>query len=93
MKYIKKPVEIEAYQITKEMLEAVMFGDDFLPKGLVFGSSTSKDKKLISWYGSVITIHGQITPVTIGDWIITEPDGIHFYPCKPDIFVDTYDKV
>jgi len=41
----------------------------------------------------VKTIHGHLTPVVIGDWIITEPDGIHHYPCKPDIFEQTYEKV
>jgi hypothetical protein len=29
----------------------------------------------------------------VGDWIIPEPDGIHFYPCKPDIFEATYEPV
>jgi hypothetical protein len=34
----------------------------------------------------VITIHGQRTSIASGDWIIQEPDGIHYYPCKPIIF-------
>ncbi len=42
---------------------------------------------------AVITIHGQETIVIDGDWIIEEPDGIHYYPCKPDIFEATYEKV
>ena len=41
----------------------------------------------------VVTIHGQKTPVVPGDWIITEPDGIHHYPCKPDVFETIYEKV
>lgn len=41
----------------------------------------------------VTTIHGQQTHVVPGDWIITEPDGIHHYPCKPDIFAATYEPV
>lgn len=33
------------------------------------------------------TIHdGQKVILTDGDYVIPEPDGIHFYPCKPDIF-------
>lgn len=39
----------------------------------------------------VITIHGQKTPVVVGDWIITEPDGWHHYPCKPEIFAASYE--
>ncbi|GAC1370960.1 MAG: hypothetical protein NVS3B25_19190 [Hymenobacter sp.] len=41
----------------------------------------------------VVTIHGAACPVQPGDWIIPEPDGIHFYPCKPDIFEKTYEAV
>ncbi len=41
----------------------------------------------------VVTIHGQETSVVDYDWIIEEPDGIHHYPCKPDIFEATYEKV
>lgn len=40
----------------------------------------------------VHTIHaGQICAVDYKDWIIAEADGIHFYPCKPDIFAATYE--
>lgn len=35
----------------------------------------------------VVTIHGQSVTLEPGDWVIQEPDGIHYYPCKPDIFV------
>ncbi len=39
----------------------------------------------------VVTIHDQRCYVVAGDWIIPEPDGVHFYPCKPDIFSATYE--
>jgi hypothetical protein len=29
----------------------------------------------------------------VGDYIIPEPDGEHYYPCKPDIFEKTYERV
>ena len=42
----------------------------------------------------VRTIHeNQLCYVMPGDWIIPEPDGIHYYPCKPDIFAKTYELV
>ncbi len=41
----------------------------------------------------VVTIHDQCCYVVSGDWIIAEPDGVHFYPCKPDIFEATYEPV
>ena len=40
----------------------------------------------------VHTIHdNQLVLLDVGDWIIPEPDGEHFYPCKPDIFDKTYE--
>ena len=40
------------------------------------------------------TIHkGQMVNLEKGDWIISESDGKHFYPCKPDIFEATYEAV
>lgn len=41
----------------------------------------------------VVMIHGQRTYIAAGDWIITELDGVHHYPCKPDIFAATYEEV
>ena len=39
----------------------------------------------------VVTIHNQKAYLADGDWIIVEPDGVHHYPCKPDIFAATYE--
>lgn len=42
----------------------------------------------------VRTIHNnQICYVVAGDWIIPEGDGIHFYPCKNDVFIKTYEPI
>lgn len=41
----------------------------------------------------VVTVHEQKVYVELGDWILPEPDGKHFYPVKPDIFADTYEPV
>ena len=42
----------------------------------------------------VHTIHdNQIVKLEVGDYIIPEPDGEHYYPCKSDIFAKTYDLV
>ena len=41
----------------------------------------------------VITIHEQAAYLEIGDWILPEPKEGRFYPCKPDIFEKTYEKV
>jgi len=40
----------------------------------------------------VHTIHkGQMVLLEVGDFVLPEPDGKHFYPCKPDIFEKTYE--
>jgi hypothetical protein len=38
----------------------------------------------------VVTIHRQRAYLDPGDYVITEPDGIHHYPCRPDIFEEKY---
>ena len=63
-------------------VEAVQYIRPPAPHG-VFIDETGK--------ASVVTIHGHRTPVNPGDWIITEPDGVHHYPCKPEVFAATYE--
>lgn len=38
----------------------------------------------------VTTIHGQRAYLERDDWLIQEPDGKHYYPCKPEIFKSFY---
>lgn len=77
MKYRKKPVVIEA-----EQFDGKPCND---PVGVLRRPEDNSPY--------VVTIHGQRCYVVPGDWIIPEPDGVHFYPCKPDIFEATYEKV
>jgi hypothetical protein len=78
-KFRKKPVVIEA--------------DQFLPPHVPKGVTDVYSNDGVHYVGIVETIHGQRTIVTTGDWIITEPDGIHHYPCKPEIFEKTYEPI
>lgn len=41
-------------------------------------------------YCEVTTIQGQHVKVSPGEWIITERDGIHHYPCDDKVFKSTY---
>lgn len=78
-KYIKKPVEIEAIQWNGENLnEIVMFTN---MHNLQYGESKLK----------INTLEGNMI-ASIGDYIVKGIKG-EFYPCKPDIFEQTYDKV
>lgn len=78
-RFRKKPVVIEAEQFFSDKPP--------LPFWSVPACHFDGDK----WY--VITAHGQETTIVDGDWIIPEPDGRGFYPCKPDIFKATYEAV
>lgn len=49
------------------------------------------DDNYWQWY--VTTIHGDEIVIAPGDWIVTEPDGIHHYPVRMDIFEKTYEAV
>lgn len=82
-KYRKRPVIIEATQ----------FFYDGEPVPGVFYPPKSEDGKTYIGDAYVITIHGQRAYLANGDWVLPEPDKIHFYPCKPDIFANTYEAV
>lgn len=76
--YRKKPVVIEARQYTRDGLEA---------------------EKVAGWCGGQQTDDGLIIHTSegdmlasYGDWIICGIQG-EFYPCKPDVFEQTYSPV
>ncbi len=50
--------------------------------------TTGVPPNVVTWCDS---LEGRLT-VSAGDWIITGIKGEH-YPCKPDIFEATYEKV
>ncbi len=88
-KFRKKPVEIEAIQYTGK--------NDFeinkRSNGLVYPSPVLEpnERNPSDSYLQIKTLEGVMTAI-VGDWIIKGIQG-EFYPCKPDIFEQTYDKV
>jgi hypothetical protein len=82
MKFRKKPIIIDAEQYTE-------YGK--LVTGMCNSRSCYTD---VSDQPHVHTAHNnQIVLLEIGDWIIPEPNGVQFYPCKPDIFQATYEPI
>lgn len=81
-RFRKKPVLIEAEQF-----------NDFKnpPKGVTAWPDERGFQPRDMTAGFVTTIHGQRAHVMLGDWIIPEPDGVHYYPVKDNIFKKTYD--
>jgi hypothetical protein len=84
MKYRKKPVEIEAVQWVSDNIEQVyeMLGDNLI-------INTDEDKDEVKHF--INTLEGKME-MSWGDYIIKGVKG-EFYPCKPDIFELTYEKI
>ena len=82
-KYIKKPIEVEAFQ----------FGIDEMPEWYLISEQVSHSYN--AYTGETIsyidTLEGTIKAYK-GDYIIKGVKG-EIYPCKKDIFKATYDLV
>lgn len=90
-KFRKKPVEIEAAQFdgtwpsVNGWLTALGYDED--GDGTDGGPACHMDGSRLV----IQTLEGDMTAMP-GDWIIRGVQG-EFYPCKPDIFAETYDAV
>ena len=88
MKYRKKPVVIEAIQWTGNARAVYEFINDRNPNQSfrIEGKSPEGLEKI--W---IETLEGPIC-ASLNDWIICGVKG-EFYPCKPDIFEQTYEAM
>lgn len=84
-KYRKKPVVIEALQWTGDNEQDI---HSFVEKDYFFKEfdRATNTKVLV-----IRTLEGDHI-ASVGDYIIKGVKG-EFYPCKPDIFQETYEKV
>ena len=96
MKFRKKPVVIEAFQMTRETRVSNRNWPNWLnqawnierdEEGAVFPTEEGTGDGTVSIY----TPEGEML-VNFGDWIIQGVEN-ELYPCKPEIFAATYDKV
>ena len=86
-RYRKKPVEIEAIQFTGDSLS---INELTLWSNKQVWPNTSGFGEFLGTL-SINTLEGIMT-ASKGDYIIKGVKG-EFYPCKPDIFELTYDKI
>lgn len=101
MKYRKKPVVIEAVQLRwstwNEVCDFVGGVISEANQAYYIDASEASDTcgepgpEYIAF--SVTTTHGERAIVRHGDWIIPDSKPGTFYPCKPDVFEATYEKV
>ena len=82
----KKPVTIEARLFDSEDLNIQEWLADWC-RGRLRGITLDPEQRVIQ----IDTLEGEIE-ASYGDWIIKGVKG-EFYPCKPDIFEMTYEKV
>lgn len=84
-KYRKKPVVIEAEQF-------VIWNYNNVPQVIsIMGRCFEVKGKLFDRYIEIPTLEG-IMKANVNDYIIRGVSG-ELYPCKPDIFDKTYEKV
>ena len=91
MKYRKKPVVIEAVQWNGLNLEEIK---EFVGDSLIYeirDAAWKVGKGAPAVYMEIKTLEGN-HKCSIGDYIIKGVQG-EFYPCKQDIFMQTYEQV
>lgn len=90
MKYRKKPIVIEAFQMTKDIWNTnegwPQWALEAWDRDPSEGSIWCADDKVFC--GTMEGVH----EVTFDDWIILGVVG-EIYPCKPDVFEMTYESV
>lgn len=85
----KKPIVVEAEQLTRENVSAVV---EWICENGGHAISGGFSRRTVPWVG-IRTLEGTMT-ASLGDWVIREPfatEDRRFYPCKPDIFEATYE--
>jgi hypothetical protein len=80
--YRKKPVVIEAHRYMVENADEIVRWAD---------GAVKLAKTEMKMYPYIDTLEGKML-VSPGDYVIKGVNG-EFYPCKPDIFVQTYEEV
>lgn len=103
MRFRKRPVEIEAVQLSWPNWEEVCALIGPFPEGMrgVYVGGTDNTWGFTNHWGPPLngnrigllipTLEGEMLAVE-GDWIIKGIEG-EFYPCKPGIFEKTYEPV
>ena len=91
MKYITKPVEIEAVRWTGLNHEEIKA---FVGESLIYdihGTAWEIEEGRPHVYMKIRTLEGDMT-VSVGDYIIKGLIG-EFYPCKPGVFEEKYELI
>ncbi len=95
MKFRKKPVVIEAFKYDGDLMgsDGKYYVPDWAVEAhkegiLYFGEHEAAE---LAYELSIKTLEGDMR-VSVGDYVIRGVQG-ELYPCKPDIFEQTYEEV
>ncbi len=83
MKVRKKPVDVEAHQLTEDNAGVL---SDWCGGLLILRDDNFEPTKI-----KILTLEGTMT-ARVGDYIIRGVEG-EFYPCAPKIFEQTYEVI
>lgn len=101
--YKRIPTEVQAVQLSWKNWDEVI---DFLGEGAITDTPGGTYAKMSETFSDdcdeigpqyislwLFTMHGQLTEFKHGDWIIPDQLSGTWYPCHPDVFAATYEKV
>lgn len=88
-KYCKKPVEVEAFQLS---LETILDRDypEWFVEAAANGIVRIAERPRYPVVCTIRTLEGEMS-VNLNDYIVKGVKG-ELYPCKPDIFETTYEE-
>ena len=98
MRFVKKPIEVEAYQMTEEQAWDVdsypaWLADASRKNQLVFNVMSANASKVHPEVpiARVVTINGP-SQFRLNDWLVIDTKG-YLYPCDPEIFAATHEPI
>jgi len=90
-RYESRPTTVQAYQLTREILDNHILDQHELIDVTIVSSQHHKENRTVSYSRQTVrTMQDQDVRVEPGEWIVREPDGIHFYPVADEIFKAKY---
>lgn len=89
MKFRKKPIVVEAVRWTGKNREKI---NKFCKNKAIFLPTKLRSDGLIIACDLLIDTLEGVMHASVGDYIIKGVKG-EFYPCKPDVFAKTYERV
>lgn len=92
MQFRKKPIMVEAFQMTRDVeMAAPGWFTDAVLEGKVYINHSLVDGHALVYGCTIETPRGRLN-ARIGDYVVQGVGG-ELYPCKADIFQKTYERV